>query len=184
MKYLVIIATRDFWYNQTDFIDNNRTIYILPQGEGRTDEKPLTDFTKIITDKIDVNTDFELGVIFHKLNGEADANTFRESLRTSFNDKLAFCDWYSSNKTDFWNETDANADLPYNNIKKACKDNNGDKKETFNAVWDYFSIDQSIEKPLKKLATSLPFDYIHENNADLRSAKNELQKAIDLKLKK
>ena len=105
MKYLVIITTRDFsqlWNNQTDFTDTDRTVYILDQGEGRS-EKPLTDFPTIITNKINGNIDFELGVIFHKLNGDLDADTLRESLKTAFNSKLAFCEWYSSNKTDFWN---------------------------------------------------------------------------------
>ncbi len=184
MKYLVIIATRDFgqlWNSQTDFIDTNRTLYVLERGEGRS-EKPLTDFPSIITQKINGNKDFELGVIFHQRNDDIGATTLRSSLEATLNGKLAFCEWYSSNKTDFWNEQDTNADLPYNNLKKAWKDSSGDKEKTFEAVWDYFMVDPAIENPLKKLATSLPFDYVYHHDAKLRNAKNDLQKAVEQKL--
>lgn len=186
MKYLVIITTRDFvqlWNSQTDFVDPNRTIYILEQGEGRN-AKLLADFPQIIDSKINTNTNFELGVIFHKLNGDAEANTLRESLKTFFNGKLSFCEWYSSNKTDFWNEQDVNADLPYNNLKKAWKDNTGDKVKSFEVVWVYFMVDPAIENPLKILATSLPFDYVYQNDAGLRQAKTDLQKSVDKRLNK
>lgn len=189
MKYLAIIATRDFaglWQ-----IANGN---FLELGNGKSDKKLLiwekddelsfADYNSKIVEQINGTTDFELGVIFHKLNGDTEANTFRESLRTSFNGKLAFCEWYSSNKTDFWNEPDANADLPYNNLKKAWKDSNGDKEKTFEAVWDYFLVDPAIENPLKKLATSLPFDYVYENDAALRNAKSELEKAVTQRLNK
>ncbi|MCB0535999.1 MAG: hypothetical protein KDE33_00585 [Bacteroidetes bacterium] len=171
MKYLVIITTRDFsqlWNNQTDFTDTDRTVYILDQGEGRS-EKPLTDFPTIITNKINGNIDFELGVIFHKLNGDLDADTLRESLKTAFNSKLAFCEWYSSNKTDFWNETDANAELPYNNLKKAWKDNNGDKAETFEAVWDYFLGDTEEEALTEAIFSAI---YEHKNEDEIENLVN------------
>lgn len=186
MKYLAIIATRDFaqlWQIANgDFLElSNGNKLLIWQKD---DELSFTDYKDKIVEKINGTSDFELGVIFHKLNGDVDADTFRESLKTAFNGKLAFCEWYSSNKTDFWNETDANAELPYNNLKKAWKDSNGDKAKTLEAVWDYFMVDQAIETPLKKLATSLPFDYVYNNNADLRNAKSELEKAINKRLNK
>lgn len=44
--------------------------------------------------------------------------------------------------------------------------------------------DEAIENPLKKLATSLPFDYVYNNDADLRNAKSELDKAVAQRLNK
>lgn len=190
MKYLAIIATsKDFnglWNFQNGSLkkipntpsDENLLIWRID------DELSFDDYGKEIADQINERTDIEVGIIFHKLNGDREANTFREILKTHFNDKLAFCEWYSANKTDFWNEQDSNADLPYNNLKKAWKDNNGDKQKTFEAVWDYFMVVPAIENPLKKLATSLPFDYVYNNSPELRNAKNELRKAVVQKLKK
>ena len=190
MKYLAIIATsKDFmglWNIQ------NGDFQSLPNNPSdkklliwlKDDTLSWNAYANNILERINVTSDFKLGVIFHKLNGDAEANTFRESLRTSFNGKLAFCEWYSANKTDFWNETDANVDLPYNNLKKAWKDGNGDKEKTFGAVWDFFLVDPAIENPLKKLATSLPFDYVYENDAALRNAKSELEKAVTQRLNK
>lgn len=190
MKYLAIIATSKDFNGLWGF--QNGGFVSLPNSPSdkklliwlKDDECSFPDYTQKIQEQINGTTDFELGVIFHKLNGDAEANTFRESLRTSFNGKLAFCEWYSANKTDFWDETDANIDLPYNNLKKAWKDGNGDKEKTFGAVWDYFLVDPAIENPLKKLATSLPFDYVYENDADLRNAKSELDKAVRQRLNK
>lgn len=170
MKYLVIIATRDFsqlWNSQTDFIETDKILYVLGQGEGRN-EKLLTVFSEVITDKINSKSEFELGVIFHKLNGDAEAKTFREGLKTTLNGKLAFCEWYSSNKSDFWNEQDANADLPYNNLKKAWKDNNGDKEKTFQAVWDYF-----LGDPQEESLTDEIFNAIYE-----QKDKDDIEKAV------
>jgi hypothetical protein len=190
MKYLAIIATSKDFNELWNF--QNGDFHSLPQNPSdkklliwlKDDECSFPDYTNKIAEQINGTTDFELGVIFHKLNGDAEANTFREKLRTSFNGKLAFCEWYSSNKRDFWNETDTDANLPYNSLKKAWKDSNGDKEKTFGAVWDYFAVDQAIENPLKKLATALPFDYVYQNTEELRNAKSELETAINKRLNK
>lgn len=189
MKYLAIIATRDsseLWgIAQGDFSElcNDKQDKKLLIWQ-KDDELSFADYKDKIESKISSTIDFELGVIFHKLNGDADSNVLREILRTFSNEKLAFCEWYSSNKTDFWNETIVDANLPYNNLKKAWKDNNGDKEKTFETAWDYFMVELAIENPLKKSATSLPFDYVYANNADLRDAKHQLLKAVEQKLKK
>ncbi len=189
MKYLAIIATRDFaglWQiAEEGFLaisngNSNKTLLIWKKDV----ELSFSDYKDKIVEQINITSDFELGLIFHKLNGDAEANTLRESLKPVFNGKLAFCEWYSANKTDFWNEQDVNADLPYNNLKKAWKDSNGDKGKTFEVVWDYFMVDLAIENPLKILATSLPFDYVFQNDADLRNAKSKLLKAVEQKLKR
>lgn len=163
MKYLAIIATRDFaqfWHiANRDFLElSNGNKLLIWQKD---DELSFADYKNKIVEKINGSSDFELGVIFHKLNGDADANTFRESLKIAFNDKLAFCEWYSSNKTDFWIETDANAELPYNNLKKAWKEHIGDKAKAFEVVWDYFFGD-----PEEETLTDDIFNAIYEQRGE------------------
>lgn len=186
MKYLAIIATRDFaglWQ-----IANGN---FLELSNEKSDKKLLIwkksdefEAKAEIVKKINGTSIFKLGVIFHGINDDQGATTLREQLETSFSNKLAFCEWYSGIKTDFWNDSNSNADLPYNNLKKAWKDSNGDKEKTFQTVWEYFLVDPAIENPLKKLATSLPFDYVYNNDADLRNAKSELEKAVTKRLNK
>lgn len=74
-------------------------------------------------------------------------NALLENIRT----KVKFCKWYSSVLSGFWNEQDGNAVLPYNNFKKAWKDNNGDKRKTFKAIWDFFDGDPILEAKLNLL---------------------------------
>lgn len=52
------------------------------------------------------------------------------------------------------------------------------------AIKEVLGFDEAIETPLKKLATSLPFDYVYNNDNDLRNAKSELEKAINKRLNK
>jgi hypothetical protein len=188
MKHLIIITRQAGEFNTFWGLDNNDSEAIYTSNDRKVwllKKSRFTEFVNYdatIVTKLSNESITELGVIFHKSNGDTEAATLRSKLETSLNGKLAFCECYSSNKTDFWNETDANAELPYNNLKKAWKDSNGDKEKTFQAVWEYFLVDPAIENPLKKLATSLPFDYVYNNDADLRNAKNDLQKAVEQKL--
>lgn len=190
MKILAIIATSKDYYGLWDFQNSDSQSFPNNHSDKKLliwlkdDTLSWNEYKLNIENQINGTSDFKLGVIFHKLNGDTEANSFRESLRSSFKDKLAFCEWYSATKTDFWNETDCNAEMPYNKLKKAWKDINGEKEKTFESVWDYFMVDPTIENPLKKLATSLPFDYVYQNDAGLRQAKTDLQKAIDKKLNK
>ena len=191
MKHLIIITRQTGEFDTFWGYDANESEAIYTSGEYKVlliKKSRLTDFVNydtVIADKLKDKTITDLGVIIHKQNGDTEAATLRRKLETSFNGNLAFCDWYSGgSKADFWNETTAVADLPYNKLKKAWKDSNEDKEKTFEAVWSFFLVDPAIENPLKKLATSLPFDYVYENDVDLRNAKSELDKAVRQRLNK
>jgi hypothetical protein len=62
------------------------------------------------------------------------------------------------------------------------KDNNA--TNAISEIKEVLGFDEAIENPLKKLATSLPFDYVYGNDADLRNAKSELDKAVRQRLNK
>ncbi len=186
MKYLVIIATRDFAYLwqicegnflelRDDASDNRLLIW------QKDDELTFNNYKDEIAIRLKGDRENELGVIFHKLNGDMEAKTLRESLKNSFGDNVAFCDWYSSSKTDYWNEADANANKPYNNLKKAWKDNNGDKEETFKAVWKYFWGNPLLES-LIHLNKSLKLLTLKIKNGDYSAAITEIKRKEELKL--
>jgi hypothetical protein len=119
--------------------EHSNSIVLIKQAEGTPIEKNIEIYSSIILDNINTNKEIDQrGIIFHKQNGGAEALNLRSSLEATLNCKLAFCEWYSSNKTAFWDERNFNADLPYNNLKKAWKDNAGDKAITFEKVWCYF----------------------------------------------
>jgi hypothetical protein len=164
MKYLTIIATRDFlefWkIAESDFLELvseslDEKILIWQKD----DELSFPDYSDLIIKQINLSENFELGVIFHKLNGDAEAASFQECLNVALNDKLAFCEWYSSNRRDFWNEQDATAGSPYNNLLRAWKGNTGNKSDSFEEVWDYFrkssttNLNNEIQKWLLRLNT-------------------------------
>ena len=181
MRYLAIIATRDFanlWQGTArDFLELNismRSLLIWKVSPAMA----FTDYKDKIVAQIANKDDFELGVLFHQLNGELEAKELRNSLEKSLNGKLSFCEWYSSNKKDFWDEGDNNADLPYNNLKKAWKDNIGSKEGTFDAIWEYFSGDPKLEKLLQLFAGANPFSTANSQNKDLKSAKSALQSYV------
>jgi hypothetical protein len=162
MKYIVIItrATGEFdtfWsFNNGDFYElNNESSNQKLLIWHKDDESSFPAYKDKIVSEINNDTSIELGVIFHKLNGDIEAAALRRSLTTSFNGKLSFCQWYSGNTTDFWNEGNHNDNKPYNNLKKAWRNNNGSNKEdAFNAVWEYFSKKNDNNQ---KLETNLEF---------------------------
>lgn len=73
-------------------------------------------------------------------------------------------------------------DTPYQKIADLINKKDG---VTFESIYEEIKeFDQAIENPLKKLATSLPFDYVYKNDAALRNAKSELEKAVTKRLNK
>lgn len=187
MRYLVIITRQTnefntFWkFSSYDtlavFTENENTLLIIEKSE----EKSIENYALEISSMINTKKDFEAGVIFHERNGNATAaqlkNNFPEAIRLN----ISFCEWYSGTKTDFWNESDINADLPYNNLKKAWKDNEGSKENTFKIVWDFFFGDPELEKLLKAFENEIPLTGIDDElTARLNRAKLELKRHLQL----
>lgn len=186
MQYLIIITKQQeeftgFWRHnenesQSIYKSDHHKILLLK----KVHTKSIVNYDTVITEKLRNEEISEFGVIFHKINSDSDADKLKQNIETSINNKLAFCKWYSSNKTDFWNANDFNADLPYNNLKKAWKDNNGDKEETFKAVWDYF-----LGDPEEEILTNEIFNAIYEQkDAEvIENAVNKRDKHIKAKAK-
>lgn len=165
---LIIIITRDnkefedFWgfkereneLQQEKLCSQDKTIILIKPVKGFSIENGInktSDYLiKLCEDKIT-----SVGVIFHEAGGATNANSLKAKLKESLKDKLAFCEWYSSTKPDFWNENQTHADLPYNNLKKAWKDNQGDKAKSFESVWKFFLGDISEESKIEKTKIKL-----------------------------
>jgi len=186
MQYLIIITKQQeeftgFWkHNENEsqaiYRSDHHNILLLKKAHLIS----IENYSTVIIEKLRDKNITELGVIFHKINSDSDADKLKQNIEILFNSQIAFCKWYSSNKTDFWNANDVNADLPYNNLKKAWKDNNGDKEETFKAVWDYFLGDPEEERLTNEIFNAI---YEQKDAEVIENAVNKRDKYIKAKAK-
>lgn len=195
MKNLIIItrANREyesFWQledtNNVDFIHTKlRETNLLVSIFRPIAHISLSDKSEAYVKKIEFELEKEqsieeIGIIFHFLNGNTVANELKSHFSPKYKSMIAFCEWYSSNKTDFWNELKPDTELPYNKLKRAWKDNEGSKLNSFNSVWNYFLGDQKLEKLLAPFENVLPLDsewkkHREEKKEDLWIKRTELR---------
>lgn len=145
MKYLVIIATRDWekWSKASNprqeklISSKDYTLHILRKKGGRTGNN-FKDLIRNIPNFDGLTDTCELGVIFHDANSDDKASKFKNNLTENCAATVTFCAWYSSGKKDFWNQSNNDDNKPYNNLIKAWVNDSGSKDEAFDAVWNFF----------------------------------------------
>jgi len=191
MRHLVIITRETgeydtFWsFNQnhpeTIVTDSNMSLLVIKKSRLNT----FVSYAKgIITDKLSDKVVSEIGILFHSLNDDDSQNKIVASFSGEIQNKIAFCKWYSGNKTDFWNAEPnyKGIDKPYNNLIKAWKDNNGSSKEdSFNAVWKYFLGDTKEEELTEAIFNTI---YGKENDDAIEKSFSGRDKHLKSKSKK
>ncbi|MFT3845782.1 MAG: hypothetical protein QM725_12070 [Lacibacter sp.] len=162
-----------YFQNETNLNNGNHLVYVQADGsyEVTTYEETKAKSASIILVADTFNFQYVPEVLFKVLwHGGTDETTRVQRLR---NISAHF-------QGDEKSQEEANT--PYQKIADFINKKEGVSFESIYAEISEF--DTAIENPLKKLATSLPFDYVYNNNADLRNAKSELEKAINKRLNK
>jgi hypothetical protein len=157
MRGLIIITRHTGEYDSFWEMNESSNITHFAHEESKTtlikkdDDLEFVQYASKINSLFATEIPDEIGIIFHSINDVATEDILKNALLENIRTKVKFCKWYSSVLSGFWNEQDGNAVLPYNNFKKAWKDNDGDKRKTFKAIWDFFDGDPILEAKLNLL---------------------------------
>lgn len=172
MNKTLLVITRcvseyddDFW----DFDEADPSTR-LELGEGRagifirrkSESDPFKNYVPDIERELRSDLPAEVGIILHKLNGNAEARELEANLPDEIRARLKFCKWYSGTMRAFWDGTSSPNELPYNALRAsvASKDR---EEDAFDRIWDFFLGDQSLEVKLELLHACLHPDSIPDN---------------------